>query len=146
MSRVLCAVAEPFGDESGRKDQFPRRDFSAVAEKFPEQVLVVDDEPLIRWSICESLARLGYHVTPAPDGTTALNIVTTSSLPFSVVILDLRLPDTRDLSLLQTLRQLLPAARLILMSADATPDMVAGARALGAAVLAKPFPLEALHL
>jgi response regulator RpfG family c-di-GMP phosphodiesterase len=32
------------------------------------RVLVVDDEPLIRWAIAETLAELGYSVVEAKDG------------------------------------------------------------------------------
>lgn len=145
MSRVLCAVAGPFRRESAEYPAQPARDFSPDAEKFPQQVLVVDDEPLIRWSVSQSLTDLGFDVTDAPDAATALKIVTTSPLPFRIVVLDLRLPDMHDLSLLGTLRQLLPAARLILMTAFGTPELIAAARALGATVLLKPFELEELN-
>lgn len=145
MSRVLCGVAEPFGPASGGDRTQPGRDFSPLAEKFPIQVLVVDDEPLIRWSVSQSLADLGYDVTEAADAATALKIVTTSPLPFRIVVLDLRLPDMHDLSLLGTLRQLLPMARLILMTAFGTPEVVADARAMGATVLPKPFELDELN-
>jgi DNA-binding NtrC family response regulator len=114
-------------------------------EKFPTQVLVVDDEPLIRWSVSQSLADEGFDVSEAADAATALKMVTTSPLPFRIVVLDFRLPDMNDLSLLGTLRQLLPKARLILMTAFGTPDVIAEARALGATVLAKPFELDELN-
>jgi DNA-binding NtrC family response regulator len=145
MSRVLCAVAEPFRRELIDYPAQAAREFSPDAEKFPQQVLVVDDEPLIRWSVSQSLSDLGFDVTDAPDAATALKIVTTSPLPFRIVVLDLRLPDMHDLSLLGTLRQLLPAARLILMTAFGTPEVMAGARSLGATVLSKPFELEELN-
>jgi DNA-binding NtrC family response regulator len=122
----------------------PARDFSPDAEKFPTQALVIDDEPLIRWSVSESLVALGYDVTTAADAATALKMVTTSPLPFQVIVLDLRLPDMHDLSLLGTLRQLLPSALLILMTAFGTQEILDGARALGARVLAKPFELDQL--
>ena len=121
------------------------RNSQPVAEKFPVQVLVVDDEPLIRWSVAESLGEVGFNVEEASDAASALRIVTTAALPFGVVILDLRLPDMSDLSLLGTLRQLLPRAHLILMTAFGTPELVASARALGADVLAKPFELAELN-
>jgi CheY-like chemotaxis protein len=114
-------------------------------EKFPPpSVLVVDDEPLIRWSISQSLADLGFAAEDAPDAASALKIVTTSPEPFAVVVLDLRLPDMNDLSLLGTLRQLLPDAQLILMTAFGSPEIIADARALGADVLSKPFELSDL--
>jgi two-component system response regulator AtoC len=145
MSRVLCTTVDPFRRESTDQAVEPAREFSPDAEKFPPRVLVVDDEALIRWSVGQSLADLGFDVTDAPDAATALKIVTTSPLPFRIVVLDLRLPDMHDLSLLGTLRQLLPAARLILMTAFGTPEVVAQARSLGATVLLKPFELEALN-
>jgi CheY-like chemotaxis protein len=145
MSRVACQVAEPFGaNPAGSLAPDPGKSALDV-EKFPRQVLVVDDEPLIRWSITESLAGLGLTVVDAPDAATALKMVTTSVLPFQVVVLDLRLPDMDDLSLLGTLRQLLPKAHLILMTAFGTPRVVDDARALGADVLSKPFELGELN-
>jgi CheY-like chemotaxis protein len=107
-------------------------------------VLVVDDEPLIRWSVSESLGACGYTVAEAPDAASALKIVTTSALPFEAIVLDLRLPDMNDLSLLATLRQLVPDTHVVLMTAFGTPEVIAQARALGADVIAKPFELDAL--
>jgi CheY-like chemotaxis protein len=114
------------------------------AQKLPARVLVVDDEPLIRWSISESLTDLGLDVAQAADAASALRKVTTATLPFQVVVLDLRLPDMHDLSLLSTLRQLLPHARLVLMTAFGTDDVFAQAELIGAEVLNKPFELEQL--
>ena len=97
---------------------------------------------MIRWSVSESLSDFGMEVQQAEDAASALRAVTTSKLPFNVVVLDLRLPDMRDLSLLATLRQLLPGARLILMTAFDTPDVATEATRLGARVLNKPFALH----
>ena len=119
--------------------------FRPRAEKFPRHVLVVDDEPLIRWSVAESLSDDGFDVQEAADAASALRIVTNAALPFGVVILDLRLPDMDDLSLLGTLRQLLPGAHMILMTAFGTPEIVADAQAMGADVLAKPFELREIN-
>ena len=108
------------------------------------RVLVVDDEPLIRWSVSESLAAHGYVVEEATDAASALKIVTTSALPFRAIVLDLRLPDMCDLSLLATLRQLVPETHVILMTAFGTPELIAQAQTLGADVVAKPFELDEL--
>lgn len=109
------------------------------------RILVVDDEPLIRWSVAESLTDLGFEVEQAGDATAALRIVSTTINPFAVVILDLRLPDMTDLSLLATLRQLIPETRLVLMTAFASPEIVADAIGIGAAVINKPFEIDELH-
>ena len=118
--------------------------FSEDADFFPRHVLVVDDELLIRWSVSETLSEIGFDVEQASDAAAALRAVSTTALPFDVVVLDLRLPDMNDLSLLGTLRQLLPNAVLILMTAFGTPEIVKDAQALGATVLNKPFELDEL--
>ena len=115
--------------------------FSGDADFYPRHVLIVDDEPLIRWCVSETLSDLGYDVEQAPDAASALRTVTTAARPFDVVVLDFRLPDMDDLSLLGTLRQLLPKALLILMTAFGTAEIVRDAQALGATVLNKPFEL-----
>lgn len=111
----------------------------------PLRALVVDDEALIRWSVAETLASLDMDVAQACDAASAVNTISHASAPFDIVVLDLRMPDVDDLSLLRRVRQLLPAAFVVLMTAFGTPEIMAEARALGAAaVLDKPFELEKL--
>ncbi len=137
-----------YGDISGENASdlriAPEGKISLVLRNSPRHALVVDDEPLIRWSVAESLSDLGFDVEQASDADSALRSVTTASEAFDTVILDLRLPDIQDLSLLGTLRQLLPAAVLVLMTAFGTPEIIADAEALGAIVINKPFELDAL--
>ena len=40
------------------------------------RVLVVDDEPLIRWSLAEVLGESGHSVTEAGDGASAVRALT----------------------------------------------------------------------
>jgi len=144
MKPVTCAV-DP-DNPPNLRDLYPkrRRDFSTAGEIFPRHVLVVDDEPLIRWSVAESLADLGLVVEEAADAASALRAISNAALPFDVVVLDLRLPDMDDLSLLGTLRQTMPDSSIILMTAFGTPEVIAEATALGAEVLNKPFELDEL--
>jgi len=107
--------------------------------------LVVDDEALIRWSVSETLGDLGYDVAQAADGQAAITAITGAPSAFNVVVLDLRLPDVNDLSLLGRVRELLPTALVVLMTAFGTADVVAGAFELGViGVLNKPFELSEL--
>lgn len=138
-------VAEESGNKNTPDACRETRNLTQAEEFFPVHALVVDDEPLIRWSVAESLVSLGFTVEDAPDAATALRMVTTAALPYDVVVLDLRLPDMHDLSLLGTLRQLLPRAVLVLMTAFGTQTIEAEARALGATVLTKPFELDDLN-
>jgi two-component system, NtrC family, response regulator AtoC len=114
--------------------------FTHMTEKSPARVLVVDDEALIRWSLSESLADAGFEVTEAADRASALRAVSAARGEFDVVLLDFRLPDSNDLGLLGSVRQLAPKAGVIMMTAYSTPEMVQGAEALGAyRVIGKPF-------
>lgn len=124
----------------------PRWEISgAAAGKIPRHVLVVDDEPLIRWSVAETLGGLGLDVDEACDAAAALRLVTAPNAVFDVIVMDLRLPDMKDLSLLATIRQLLPDASIVLMTAFGTDEIVERAIGLGAcSVLNKPFELGKL--
>jgi DNA-binding NtrC family response regulator len=144
MKTVSCGLNDFFSEKTAKAPATESGNFSRAAEKFPRHILVVDDEPLIRWAVSESLSELGFDVEQAADAQSALRKVTTTALPFDAVVLDLRLPDMSDLSLLATLRQLLPDAALILMTAFGTPEILADAEGLGAAVINKPFELNDL--
>jgi two-component system NtrC family response regulator len=110
-------------------------------EKLPI-VLVVDDEPLIRWSLSESLRQEGYDVLEAEDRRSALEAF--SGAPgLDLVILDLRLPDSSDLGLLRSLRQMAPGLAVILMTAHGTPEVFEEAGREGASfIVGKPFDLD----
>ena len=106
------------------------------------RVLVVDDEPLIRWSIAETLGAAGHQVVEAEDAASALRAVHDHPGP-DLVVLDFRLPDSNDLGLLAQIRQIAPAAVVVLMTAFGTPDVTARALKLGASrVLNKPFNMH----
>ena len=109
------------------------------------RVLVVDDEGLIRWALRRALARLGCDVQEAQDAGSAVRAAAQPDAEFDVVLLDLKLPDSADLSLLARLRGLLPAARLILMTAFGTEETRSEAITLGAfRVIRKPFDVKAV--
>jgi CheY-like chemotaxis protein len=104
-------------------------------------VLVIDDEPLIRWALSEALAQAGHTVVEAPDGNGGLRAVMTAPCPFDV-FLDFRLPDSNDFRLLHAIRTWAPRSAVVLMTASGTPELVVDAYRLGAyKVLDKPFDI-----
>ncbi len=114
-------------------------------KNFPPTVLVVDDEALIRWSLTEALGEQGYAVTEAGDARMAMAAVMEALVPFDVVLLDFRLPDSADLRLLEKVRQLTPTSRVIMITAHNSPEIAQGAIALGAyRVISKPFEVDSL--
>jgi len=118
-----------------------------MAENFPAlRVLVVEDERLIRWSIAETLAHAGHTVIEAEDGASAVQSLTAPAEPFDAVLLDYRLPDSDDLSLLANIRRLSPHSPVILMTAYGTPEIIKSALDLGVyQVMNKPFEMQDLE-
>ena len=102
----------------------------------------MDDEALIRWSLAEVLVESGHSVIEAADGESAI-LALQSHGPFDVVVLDYRLPDSNDLTLLAVIRDRAPQSAVIMMTAHGTPEMTSGALALGVyRVLPKPFEIH----
>jgi DNA-binding NtrC family response regulator len=109
--------------------------------KLPKpSVLVVDDEPLIRWSLSEGLTEGGFPVRLAGNAAEARAALAALAERPLVVILDLRLPDAVDLSLLAEIRRRWPEVPVVMMSAHGTAEDVTNAVALGAyRFVEKPF-------
>lgn len=108
-------------------------------------ILVVDDEPLIRWSLKEALRGRGHDVSTASTAAEAVAAVTAEPDRFDVLILDYRLPDRHDLSLLADVQDLSPRSAVVMMTAFADDDM--RGRALGRGVIAvvdKPFQVKSV--
>jgi DNA-binding NtrC family response regulator len=106
-------------------------------------ILIVDDEPLIRWSVAESLEAAGHQVVEAGTAAEALRFFQPGNGPVEVVVLDLKLPDSSGLGLLRRIRQLSPGSRVILMTAHGTPEILDEAMKSGAVgVLTKPFDMS----
>ena len=79
----------------------------------------------------------------ASDAAEALTIVCHAPHAIDVVLLDLDLPDSVDLSLLATIRALAPRAAVILMTAFGAREIVREALDLGAfRVVNKPFEMD----
>ena len=105
------------------------------------RTLIVDDEPLIRWSLGKALAGRGCVISEAGDARAALDIAAQGGL--DLILLDLKLPDSAELSLLEQLRALVPTARIVVMTAFGTAATKARALELGAAaVVDKPFVVK----
>jgi two-component system nitrogen regulation response regulator GlnG len=103
-------------------------------------VLVVDDEALIRWALTEGLSETGYTVRQASSAAEARRVLADCVAQPLVVVLDLRLPDVVDLSLLAEIRAARPDAPVLMMSAHAGPEDTQAAEQMGAyRFLGKPF-------
>ena len=108
-------------------------------------VLVVDDDPMIRSYLDTLLSEDGYEVLSAATGGDGLALVETQ--PVDVVILDLMLPDTDGLSVLEKARELEPGVPVILLTAHGAVSSAVKAMKLGAYdYITKPFDNSKLKL
>jgi len=78
------------------------------------QILIVDDEPLIRESLYEILRIEGYSVQMASNGEDALKIIQNDSI--DIVVTDLKLPKMNGLELLTEIKKRGPRAEVILIT------------------------------
>jgi DNA-binding NtrC family response regulator len=109
------------------------------------RILVIEDEPLIRWSIAETLGDEGHTVMEATDAASAVRALEKEA-GIDAVLLDYQLPDSNDLGLLAKVRRLQPESAVVMMTAHGTADMIDGALALGAyRVVGKPFDMHTLE-
>src|SRR5262245_29253755 len=102
-------------------------------------ILVVDDEPLIRFSLRDRLSEEGYRVLEA--GTVAEAIAAGAESP-DLVLLDYRLPDGDGIEVLKKFKERDPDVLVILLTALANVDLAVEAMKQGAYHYAnKPFNL-----
>ncbi len=105
------------------------------------QVLIVDDEALIRQSVQNVLAREGFEVTVAASGAEGW-LRFKEDLP-DIVLLDLVLGDTDGLDLLRRMHAEAPNAKVLLISAHGSIESAVSAMKLGAYdFMKKPFELD----
>lgn len=89
-----------------------------MTEEFSENsyVLVVDDEPAIRYSVGKTLQRVGYNVREAGSGEDALEFM--KAQYFDVVLTDIRMPPGLDgIELIRRIKEKDPDTVVILMTA-----------------------------
>lgn len=102
----------------------------------PAKILVVDDQQLVRETVCALLqtaassATLDWQLYEAADGQAAVDRA--REIQPDVVVMDIEMPKMSGLAAAQEVRQLSPATKIILMSGRHVKDDAAHlARLLG---------------
>lgn len=115
------------------------------------RVLLIDDEPVIRFALRRFFERQGWTVDEAEEGRAALALLLDDrpdAPRYDVVISDLRMPGVSGIDLYGQLERERPALlhRLILLTGDSvSSDAAAFVRRSACPVLNKPFELADLR-
>jgi two-component system, NtrC family, response regulator AtoC len=137
---ALCRpdLGQCAGDAAAAGQIIPRN-----PAKILPRVLVVDDEPLLRWSLAEMLGDAGYQVVEARTGREARIAIADEEHPIDIMLMDVKLPDADGLQLVHEARIRCLTGPILVMTAYGTADTVDAALRAGAhAVVPKPFDLE----
>ena len=111
----------------------------ARRENLPSRVLVLDAEPLVRWSLCTALAHAGLDPVASTTPEEAREVAAEWPPP-RVAVLDIH-PDDEGRRLVMDLRRIYPDCRIIVLSTERRHD---DAWTCGVRVVHKPFDLAAV--
>ncbi len=107
------------------------------------QILVVEDDDIMRITVCDHLASLNLQVTEATNGNAALELVKTHN--YDVIVSDIRMPGMDGQTLLAAVKRLRPTSEVIMMTAHGSTDHAIDCLKNGAAdYILKPFDLDDL--
>jgi len=110
----------------------------------PGRILVVDDEPDLVSILTKYFSEAGYAVDAAAHGGDAL--IAVSQYRPDVVVLDVMMEGLNGVQVLERIRALDPAIRVIMISGSTDASLKPRAMEMGAfAYVAKPVGLGQLH-
>lgn len=110
-----------------------------------EKILVVDDDPMIRWTLTEALRTWGYE--PIEAGTVAGALFSFEAERPAAVLLDINLPDGSGLEVLTEIKRKQPQAVAIMITANVmVEDTIQALRGGAYDFIAKPPHLNELQV
>lgn len=116
----------------------PANVIEILRETVPAGILVIDDEVAVNNNIRKILSKKGFNVDQAFTKTEALEKIEESA--YTLVLLDLKIPEVKDLELLKAIRDRRPDTMVIIITGYASIETAVETSRLGAIdYLAKPF-------
>ena len=110
-----------------------------------EKILIVDDEPMIRWTLNEALRGWGYE--PIEAGTVMGALASFEADRPAAVLLDINLPDGSGLDALREIKHRQPQAVVIMITANVmVEDTLAALRGGAYDFIGKPINLNELQV
>jgi two-component system response regulator MprA len=115
----------------------------ADADRDPQRILIVDDEPAVREALQRSLAFEGYGTEVAVDGLDALGKA--AAYRPDLIVLDIQMPRMDGLTAARRIRGAGDTTPILMLTArDTVGDRVTGLDAGADDYLVKPFELDEL--
>ncbi|HIJ88337.1 MAG TPA: sigma-54-dependent Fis family transcriptional regulator [Desulfuromonadales bacterium] len=109
------------------------------------KILVVDDDESGREALTMLLRTVGYEVTSAATGESALDLI--DRLQYQVIVSDLFLPDKSGLDILQHVQKVSPSTELIVVTGHASAQTAVRAMKEGAFdYITKPIDFDELKI
>lgn len=105
-------------------------------------VLVVEDEKLLSWSLVKSLSKWGFDVHPVFTAHEAMEEIRKSG--YDIVLLDYKLPDLNGLEVARRIRRTHPTSVILLVTAFQLSELPVD-RGLIDGYFNKPLDLQMLH-
>lgn len=106
-------------------------------------VLVVDDEQLVRWFLDRALKKSGHDVITASNITEAAEKLRTGKI--DLLFIDLRMPEGGGVELIRQIENAQQRPKIIVCSAFITGELEHEFRSKGICTLKKPFKLDELN-
>jgi CheY-like chemotaxis protein/anti-sigma regulatory factor (Ser/Thr protein kinase) len=105
------------------------------------RLLVVDDEPAVRELLAEIFRNQGYTVLTAPDGPSALEIMSRET--FALIISDINMPEMKGYELLRRVALAYPAVKRVLITSYNVEDYISIALQYGISnIITKTTPFN----
>lgn len=106
-------------------------------------ILIIDDEPLMRISISDAMREEGYNIHSAASGNEGLRAISDNF--YDVIITDLRLPEVDGLQILKACKQYTPKSKILMITAYGSVETAVEAMKQGAYdYVTKPFSMDEL--
>jgi PAS domain S-box-containing protein len=117
---------------------------SGGSKHIAPRVLIVEDENPLRAAVSKMLAKAGFPVIEAADGTQALNLIRDQHRGIDLLILDISIPGAPSSEIFWEASRSKPGLPIIVTSAYAQDVAAASLQAEVARFLRKPYRLEDL--